>query len=74
MNLSTLYQPTVEPLHQNTIGFITKWQSLLSMHGSKYLTNQLLHWSQYLTNTPTWERCWLQSSLAHLHDEDQEAP
>ena len=27
-----------------------------------------------MTNTPTGERCWLQSSLVHPDDEDQEAP
>ena len=31
-----------------------------------------LHKSQYVTKTPTWERCLLQSSLVHLDDEDQE--
>ena len=44
------------------------------MHGSKYATNQSMHESQYVTNTPTWERCWLQSFLVHPHDEDQEVP
>ena len=44
------------------------------MHGFKYVTNQLMYESQYVTNTPTWERCWLQSSSVHQHDEDQEAP
>ena len=53
---------------------IMKWQSLISMHGSKYMTNQSMHGSQYVTNTPTWERCWLQSSSVHPDNEDQEAP
>ena len=44
------------------------------MHGSKYVTNQSMHGSQYMTDTPTWERCCLQSSSIHLDDEDQEAP
>ena len=45
-----------------------------SMHGSQYMTNQLMHESKYVTNTPTWEGYWLQSSSIHPHDEDQEAP
>ena len=44
------------------------------MHGSKYVTNQLMHGSKYVTNTPTWERYWLQSSSIHPYDKDQEAP
>ena len=44
------------------------------MHGSKYVTNQLMYGSQYVTNTPTWERYRLQSSLIHPDDEDQETP
>ena len=44
------------------------------MHGSKYVTNQSMQVSKYVTNTPTWERCWLQSSLVHPRDENQEAP
>ena len=43
------------------------------MHGSKYVTNQLMHRSQYMINTPICERCWLQSSSVHPHDEEQEA-
>ena len=35
-----------------------------SMHDSQYLTNQLYR-SQYMTLSPTWERCWLQSSSIH---------
>ena len=35
-----------------------------SMHGSQYVTNQL-RGSQYATCSPTWERCWLQSSSVH---------
>ena len=31
-----------------------------------------MHDSKYVTNTPTWERCWLQSSSIHPHDEDHE--
>ena len=53
---------------------IMKWKSLLSMHGSKYVTNQPMHGFRYVTNTPTWERCWLQSYSIHPHDEDQETP
>ena len=30
--------------------------------------------SQYAAYTPTWEECWLQSSLVYQHDEDHEAP
>ena len=48
MNPSTLYQPTVEPLPQYPIGLILLWQSLLSMHDSQYVTNQL-RGSQYAT-------------------------
>ena len=44
------------------------------MHGSKYMTNQSMYGSQYITNTPTRERSWLQSSSVHPHDENQEAP
>ena len=33
-----------------------------------------LHKSKYVTNTPTWEGYWLQSSLVHQHDEDHEVP
>ena len=44
-----------------------------SMHGSKYVTNQLMQESKYVTNTPTWEGCCLQSSSVHPHDVDQEA-
>ena len=43
------------------------------MHDSNYVTNQSMHGSQYVTNTPTWEGCWLQSFSIHPHDEDQEA-
>ena len=45
-----------------------------SMHSSQYVTNQSMHGSQYVTYSPTWEGCWLQSSLVHQHDEDHEAP
>ena len=41
------------------------------MHGFQYVTNQLCE-SQYATWSPTWERCWLQSSSAHPNDEDLE--
>ena len=74
MNPNTLYQPTVEPLPQYTIELVTQWQSFLSMHGSKYMTNQSMHESKYMTNIPTWEGCWLLSFSVHPHDEDQEAP
>ena len=43
-----------------------------SMHSSYYVTNQSMNRSKYMTNTPTWEGCWLQSSSVHPHDEDQE--
>ena len=36
-----------------------------SMHGSQYVINQYMRRSQYATWSPTWERCWLQSSLVH---------
>ena len=42
------------------------------MYGSKYVNNQSMHGSKYVTNTPTWERCWLQSSSVHPNDENQE--
>ena len=32
-----------------------------------------MHDSKYVTNTPTWGRCWLQSSSVHPIDEDEEA-
>ena len=40
------------------------------MHGFQYVTNQFdtripVHESQYTTYSPTWERCWLQSSSVH---------
>ena len=35
-----------------------------SMHDFHYVTNQL-RGSQYMTYSPTWERCWLQSSPVH---------
>ena len=41
------------------------WQFLLSMHGSQYVTDQLMHGSMYVTSTPTWRRCWLQSFSVH---------
>ena len=44
------------------------------MHGSKYVTNQSMYGSQYMTNTPTLKGCWLQSFSVHPHDEDQETP
>ena len=40
---------------------------------STWLTN-LMRESQYTAYSPTWERCWLQSSSVHLHEEDHEAP
>ena len=36
------------------------------------MTNQSIHKSKYVTNTPTYERCWLQSSSVHPNDENQE--
>ena len=38
-----------------------------------WLTNSM-HRSQYMAYTSTWERCWLQSSSIHPHDENHEAP
>ena len=38
------------------------------------MTNQSMHGSKYVTNTLTWERCWMQNSSVHLDDEDQETP
>ena len=35
------------------------------MHGSQYVTNQSMRGSQYAAYSPTWERCWLQSSSVH---------
>ena len=35
------------------------------MHGSQYMTNQSMRRSQYVAYSPTWERCWLQSSSVH---------
>ena len=35
-----------------------------SMHVSKYMTNQL-HRFKYTTWSPTWERCWVQSSSVY---------
>ena len=44
-----------------------------SMHDSQYVTNQSDTWIP-VRGLPTWERCWLQSSLVHQHDEDHETP
>ena len=44
------------------------------MHGTKYVTNQIMHGLKYMTNTSTGERCWLQNSSVLPHDEDQEVP
>ena len=74
MNPSTLYQPIVESLPQYTLDLFCSDNISFSMHGSQYVTNQLMHGSKYVTNTPTWEGCWLQSSSIHPHDENQEAP
>ena len=38
---------------------------LFLMHNSQYVTNQL-RGSQYMTWSPTWERCWMQSSFVYL--------
>ena len=38
---------------------------------SMWLTN-LMRGSQYPAYSPTWERCWLQSTSVHQHDEDHE--
>ena len=43
-----------------------------SMHSSYYVTNQSMNRSKYMTNTPTWEGCWLQSSSVHQQDKDHE--
>ena len=43
-----------------------------SMHSSQYMTNQSMRRSEYVTYSPTWEGCWLQSSSVHQHDEDHE--
>ena len=37
-------------------------------------TNNLMYGSKYVINTPTWEGCWLQSSLVHRHDQNHETP
>ena len=51
------------------------WSNNLSfsMHSSQYVTNQSMRRSEYVTYSPTWEGCWLQSSSVHQHDEDHEA-
>ena len=38
-----------------------------------WLTN-LMRGSQYVAYTSTWERCWLESSPIHPHNEDHEVP
>ena len=60
------------PTYSWTLTPIQCWT--LPIHGSKYMTNQLMHESKYVTNTPTWEGYWLQSSSVHLDNEVQEAP
>ena len=35
------------------------------MHNSQYVTNLYMRESQYVTLSPTWERCWLQSFSVH---------
>ena len=67
------------PSYSLTLTLIPNWTynvvtTYLSMHGSKYVTNQSMHGFQYVINTPTCEGCWLQSSLVHPYDEDQETP
>ena len=53
MNPSTLYQPIVESLPQYTLDLFCSDNISFSMHGSQYVTNQLMHGSKYVTNTPT---------------------
>ena len=43
------------------------------MTPSTWLTNSM-RGSQYTAYSPTWERCWLQSSSVHQHGEDHKAP
>ena len=64
-NLSTLYQPTVEPLPQYTIEFVCSDNlSFYCTAPSTWLTNSI-RISQYAAYSPTWETCWLQSSSIH---------
>ena len=45
--------------------------SLFWCTAPKYVTNSCANPSTWLQNT-NWKDCWLQSSLVHPHDEDQE--
>ena len=47
--------------------------SFQCMTSSTWLTNSM-RGSQYAAYTPTWEECWLQSSLVHQHGIDHETP
>ena len=40
---------------------------------STWLIN-LMHRSQCVAYSPTWKKCWLQSSSVHQHNEDNEIP
>ena len=64
----------LNPYPDNQLDLVYSDNLTFSMHNSQYITNQSMHRSKYMTNTPTWEGCWLQSSSAHPHDEDQKAP
>ena len=64
------YSWTFTPIHNWTCNIVT----ISPFNGSKYVINQSMHRSKYVTNTTTWKGCWLQSSSVYLHDKDQEAP
>ena len=63
------------PTYNWTLTLIPNWTCFVvkCTTPSTWLTN-LTRGSQYTAYSPTWERCWLQSSSVHHHDEDHEAP
>ena len=63
----------LNPFPNTQLDLFCSYNLSFLMHGSQYVTNQSMHRSKYVTNRPIWEGCWLQSSLVHPHDEDQEA-
>ena len=64
------------PTYSWTLTPIPNWtyfvvQSLLIMHGSQYVTNQL-HRSQYATSITNWRRLLATNFFSSSHDEDLE--
>ena len=58
------------PLPQYPIGLVLQCQSLLVMHGSQYVTNQLRE-SQYMTLITNQRRLLAAKFFSSSHDEDQ---